>query len=297
MTEAMQLRKQNSGGFGSSGSSQENLSNAMYNAANYNTIMVEYANGDREMAVDVPASFIAQAKTPPRYPPQNPRYQPTLSTFSPRSNDQNSSTSSKMSKSSSAGASNGSLKGPPAPGSRDHLKIEKDGNLVNRAIAPELPSRPQNGGHRPASNDYSYINGQNGSHNDFGHSEEVTPSKEQYERIVKYQQEIKQHRVEKEARRREEEFLRSSLRQSDRLKSLENTLSSNRNSILAGVSNAGFSSLGEEVTGAANQTSYNQIADAISRKYTVRSEWCHSCVGGYSATSISISPVDDFYKE
>ena len=62
MTEAMQLRKQNSGGFGSSGSSQENLSNAMYNAANYNTIMVEYANGDREMAVDVPASFIAQAK-------------------------------------------------------------------------------------------------------------------------------------------------------------------------------------------------------------------------------------------
>ena len=62
MTEAMQLRKQNSGGFGSSGSSQENLSNVMYNAANYNTIMVEYANGDREMAVDVPASFIAQAK-------------------------------------------------------------------------------------------------------------------------------------------------------------------------------------------------------------------------------------------
>ena len=239
----------------------------MYNAANYNTIMVEYANGDREMAVDVPASFIAQAKTPPRYPPQNPRYQPTLSTFSPRSNDQNSSTSSKMSKSSSAGASNGSLKGsgPPAPGSRDHLKIEKDGNLVNRAIAPELPSRPQNGGHRPASNDYSYMNGQNGSHNDFGHSEEVTPSKEQYERIVKYQQEIKQHRVEKEARRREEEFLRSSLRQSDRLKSLENTLSSNRNSILAGVSNAGFSSLGEEVTAAANQTSFTQIADAISR--------------------------------
>ena len=49
----MQLRKQNSGGFGSSGSSQENLSNAMYNAANYNTIMVEYVNGDREMAVDV----------------------------------------------------------------------------------------------------------------------------------------------------------------------------------------------------------------------------------------------------
>jgi len=110
MTDTMQLRKQNSGGFGSSGSSQENLSNVMYNAANYNTIMVEYENGNREMAVDVPASFVAQAKTPPRYPPSNPRYQPTLSTFSPRHQDQNSSTSSKMSKSSSGGreGSNGS---------------------------------------------------------------------------------------------------------------------------------------------------------------------------------------------
>lgn len=265
MTEAMQLRKQNSGGFGSSGSSQENISNAMYNAANYNTIMVEYANGDREMAVDVPASFIAQAKTPPRYPPQNPRYQATLSTFSPRSNDQNSSTSSKMSKSSSA---NGSVKGqlnggPPPTGSREHLKIERDGNLINRAVAPEVPSRPQNG--QRGSSDFSYMNGgQNGGHIDA--YSEVTPSKEQYERIVKYQQEIKQQRVEKEARRREDEFLRSSLRQSDRLKSLENTLSSNRNSILAGVSNAGFSSMGEESTSSGDpQPTYSQITEAISR--------------------------------
>ena len=276
MTEAMQLRKQNSGGFGSSGSSQENLSNAMYNAANYNTIMVEYANGDREMAVDVPASFIAQAKTPPRYPPQNARYQPTLSTFSPRSNDQNSSTSSRVSKSSSAGTGNGSVagagdRGPPPTGSRDHLKIERDGNLINRAVAPELPSRPgQNGQRNSSSSEYSYMNGQNGGHIDA--YSEVTPSKEQYERIMKYQQEIKQQRVDKEARRREEEFLRSSLRQSDRLKSLENNLSqqsSHRNSILAGVSNAGFSSMGEESGPASavlqQQPSYSQITEAISR--------------------------------
>ena len=26
--------------------------------------------------------------------------------------------------------------GPPATGSRDHLKIEKDGRLINRAMAP-----------------------------------------------------------------------------------------------------------------------------------------------------------------
>ena len=41
----------------------------MYSAANYSTIMVEFENGNREMAVDVPASFIAQAKTPPRLDP------------------------------------------------------------------------------------------------------------------------------------------------------------------------------------------------------------------------------------
>ena len=175
-----------------------------------------------------------------------------------------------MSKSSSAGASNGSLRGAassgaaPAPGSRDHLKIEKDGNLVNRAVAPELPSRPQNGG-RPGSSEFPHMNGHSGEQE--GHSE-VTPSKEQYERIVKYQQEIKQHRVEKEARRREEEFLRSSLRQSDRLKSLENTLSSNRASLLAGVSNAGYSSMGErgeEAGPGLSPTTYTQITEAISR--------------------------------
>ena len=175
-----------------------------------------------------------------------------------------------MSKSSSAGASNGSLRGAassgaaPAPSSRDHLKIEKDGNLVNRAVAPELPSRPQNGG-RPGSSEFPHMNGHSGEQE--GHSE-VTPSKEQYERIVKYQQEIKQHRVEKEARRREEEFLRSSLRQSDRLKSLENTLSSNRASLLAGVSNAGYSSMGErgeEAGPGLSPTTYTQITEAISR--------------------------------
>jgi len=260
MTEAMQLRKQNSGGFGSSGSSQENLSNHMYNAANYNTIMVEYENGNREMAVDVPASFVAQAKTPPRYPPQNPRYQPTLSTFSPRSNDQNSSTSSRMSKSSSAGASNGSAGGAPPPtGSREHLKIEKDGNLVNKSIAPELPSRPQNGP-RPVSTDFSQVNGQNGITGDQNHTE-ITPSKEQYERIAKYQQEIKQLRVEKDAKLREEEFLRSSMRQSERLRALENT-SSNHSLAVKGVSNAGYSSMGEE---SVSQTSISQVTEALNR--------------------------------
>jgi len=261
----MQLRKQNSGGFGSSGSSQENISNHMYSAANYNTIMVEYENGNREMAVDVPASFVAQAKTPPRYPPSNSRYQPTLSTFSPRSQDgQNSSTSSRMSNSSSAGASNGSAVGPPPTGSRDHLKIEKDGNLVNKSIAPELPSRPQTNGPRPSSAEFSHLNGQNGVLPTGG--DEVTPSKEQYERIARYQQEIKHIRAEKDARLREEEFLRSSMRQSERLRALETSSSSPRHSMVKGVSNAGYSSMGEDASQQPPaQPSIAAVRDALTR--------------------------------
>jgi hypothetical protein len=64
------------------------------------------------MAVDVPASFIAQTKTPPRYPPNstaggtNQRYSASLTTFSPRGGENNSSTSSRQSRGS---GSNGSI--------------------------------------------------------------------------------------------------------------------------------------------------------------------------------------------
>ena len=50
----------------------------MYSAANYSTIMVEFENRNREMAVDVPASFIAQAKTPPRSDPPHSLLRPKL---------------------------------------------------------------------------------------------------------------------------------------------------------------------------------------------------------------------------
>merc|ERR1719167_1818832 len=140
------------------------------------------------MAVDVPASFIAQAKTPPRYPPANPRYQTTLSTFSPRGAEHNSSSSSRHSTTSNTNGSIGMA--PPPTGSRDHLKIEKDGRLVNRALGPQLPDkdgRLSSGRHtgtdtpdRPPSlngcPDYSPLpNGKNG----------ILPSKEQYDRIAK----------------------------------------------------------------------------------------------------------------
>jgi len=280
MTDTMQLRKQNSGGFGSSGSSQENLSNVMYNAANYNTIMVEYENGNREMAVDVPASFVAQAKTPPRYPPSNPRYQPTLSTFSPRHQDQNSSTSSKMSKSSSGGreGSDGSAGAPPTR-SREHLRIEQDGHLANKAVAPEPPSRPHNGVAR-SSAEFSHMNGENG--ND---SRTVTPSKEQYERIVKYQAEIKAHRQDKESKLREDEFLRNSMRQSDRLRALEASGRSSRGPGARGVSNAGYSTVGEEP----RQPSVKEIQEALQR---LKVSLPQSCLDALKATERVVAEPD-----
>jgi len=252
MTDIMQLKKQNSGGYGSSGSSQENINAKVYNAASYNTIMVEFENGNREMAVDVPASFIAQAKTPPRYPPSNPRYQSTLSTFSPRGTEQTSSTSSRQ--------SNGSIgMMPPPTESRDHLKIEQDGRLVNRSTAPELPDR---GSNRSSSNgqtangvdhlpDYNGMNGE-------------SPSKQQYDRIAKYTQELKQHKSNHDAKLMEEAILRSSLRNSARLRALENrTPSSNNNNYkgVGGVANHGFATLGEEQ----QQVSLSDVNAALNR--------------------------------
>lgn len=272
MTDSMQLKKQNSGGFGSSGSSQENLSNHMYSAANYSTIMVEFENGNREMAVDVPASFIAQAKTPPRYPPSNPRYQPTLSTFSPRHQETNSSTSSRLSKASngSLGGGGGGVMAPPPPTTnRDHLKIEKDGRLVNRASAPEPPSRRLNGSSR-SSGDYSpqsSLTTNTTSPAAAAAANGIKPSKEQYERIAKYTQELKQQKSSHDAKLLEEAILRSSLRNSARLRALESSSRSSTHkhpagsSSLSGVANAGFVSPGEE----APQLTLARVSEALKR--------------------------------
>ena len=214
--------------------------------------------------------MLLQAKTPPRYPPSNPRYQPTLSTFSPRHQDQNSSTSSKMSKSSSGGreGSNGSARAPPTR-SRDHLRIEQDGHLAIKGEAPEPPSRPHNGVGRGSADFTHLTNGESGSQ-----SGTVTPSKEQYERIVKYQAEIKAHRQDKETRLREDEFLRNSMRQSDRLRALEASARSSRGAGVRGVSNAGYSTVGEEP----RQPSVSEIQEALARLKVSLPEACLSAL-------------------
>lgn len=223
--------------------------------------------------------FFFQAKTPPRYPPSNPRYQPTLSTFSPRHQDQNSSTSSKMSNKSSSGGREGSNGSGPPTRSRDHLRIEQDGHLAIKGEAPEPPSRPQNG---VGSADFSHslTNGENGSH-----SGTVTPSKEQYERIVKYQAEIKAHRQDKETRLREDEFLRNSMRQSDRLRALEASARSSRGAGVRGVSNAGYSTVGEEP----RQLSVSEIQEALAR---LKVNLPESCLSALQSTEAIVAQPD-----
>lgn len=102
----------------------------------------------REMAVDVPDSFVGVAKTAPRYPPPRPTVPPPKPSEAPR--------------------------GSPAR-------------------EPLTNGRP------------------NG----------VVPTDEQLERIRKYQDELRQRREDGERQAREEEFLRSSLRGSKKLRALE----------------------------------------------------------------------------
>ncbi|XP_029719081.1 uncharacterized protein LOC109404436 isoform X4 [Aedes albopictus] len=144
----------------------------------YNMISANQDNGPhREMAVDVPESFIARQKTPPRYPP-------------PRSTTQ----------------LNGSVK--PIPPPRDHLRIEKDGRLTNRAPvpAPQVPDRklvpttPQ-------------------PHQHIGQVVEPTP--DQLNSIKKFEEQLRRRREEEERIAAQNDFLRNSIRGSQKLRHLQ----------------------------------------------------------------------------
>ncbi|XP_058454996.1 uncharacterized protein LOC131432624 isoform X3 [Malaya genurostris] len=142
----------------------------------YNMISANQDNGPhREMAVDVPESFIARNKTPPRYPP-------------PRSTTQ----------------LNGSVK--PIPPPRDHLRIEKDGRLTNRAPvpAPQVPDRKA----VPTT-----------PHQHIGQVVEPTP--DQLDSIKKFQEQLRKRREEEERIAAQNDFLRNSIRGSQRLRALQ----------------------------------------------------------------------------
>ncbi|XP_037935702.1 uncharacterized protein LOC119669758 isoform X2 [Teleopsis dalmanni] len=138
-------------------------------------LSVNQDNGPhREMAVDCPDTFIARNKTPPRYPPPRP---PQL---------------------------NGSVK--PVPPPRDHLRVEKDGRLVNHRspAPPQLPDRRMGNNAQPQQI-----------------AQIVEPTLEQLDSIKKYQEQLRRRREEEERIAQQNEFLRASLRGSRKLKALQ----------------------------------------------------------------------------
>ncbi|CAH1998473.1 unnamed protein product [Acanthoscelides obtectus] len=98
---------------------------------------VTFGDDTQERAIDVPDNFVERKKTPPKYPSPKvvksgvngapPTLPATPTPSLPTAND------------SSVGVAK------PVPPPRDHLKIEKDGRLVNRAPAPQLPARLNSG--------------------------------------------------------------------------------------------------------------------------------------------------------
>ncbi|XP_066258082.1 protein PALS1 isoform X1 [Euwallacea similis] len=197
----------------------------------------------REMAVDVPESFVARNKTPPRYPPPKPTLTVGYNRFSgvnfggemqeraidvPDNYIDRKATPPKIiatpSKNKVETALNGTaalthhnhltpsqaipqVPPKPVPPPRDHLKIESDGRLVNKAPAPQLPARTINNNITPV-NKTSII---------------TEPTREQLDSIKKYQDQIRKRKEEEERIAAQNEFLNRSLRGSRKLQALENT--------------------------------------------------------------------------
>ncbi|XP_017030186.1 protein PALS1 isoform X8 [Drosophila kikkawai] len=158
-------------------------------------LSVNQDNGPhREMAVDCPDTFIARNKTPPRYPPPRP---PQL---------------------------NGNAK--PVPPPRDHLRVEKDGRLVNCSPAPQLPDRRAPGNASSGSSSgppYMHQHPLQHSHPQQQIAQIVEPTLEQLDSIKKYQEQLRRRREEEERIAQQNEFLRNSLRGSRKLKALQDT--------------------------------------------------------------------------
>ncbi|XP_069966197.1 protein PALS1 isoform X4 [Bactrocera oleae] len=99
---------------------------------------------------------------------------------------------------------NGSVK--PVPPPRDHLRVEKDGRLISRTPAPQLPDRRLASSGVGAPQQIAQI---------------VEPTLEQLDSIKKYQEQLRRRREEEERIAQQNEFLRNSLRGSRKLKALQ----------------------------------------------------------------------------
>jgi MAGUK p55 subfamily protein 5 len=151
------------------------------NFVNHNAIeMHAMENGQhREMAVDVPESFIAQNKTQPRYPPPRTlNNQTPPATLPPKTmvNDMR-----------------------PVPPPRDHIRIESD------RVAPQLQN-----------------NNNNNNNNQPGKIGQILePTPDQMDSIKKFQEQLRLRREKEERIAATNEFLRNSVRGSQKLQSLQ----------------------------------------------------------------------------
>merc|ERR1712223_562096 len=206
----------------------------IYESAAFANILIEFETNNREMAVDVPESFVAQTKTPPKYPPPS-------SSLGDRE-EARSSGSSFSALSQSNGHSfhrdqNRSRQSPPelvSFPSRDHLRIEKDGRLINTMEPPPLPFTP-----------------------------------EQSERIKKYGEDIARRTAEHGRKAAQDEFLRHSTGNSQKLRALKEN--SAKKAMTEGKYNNAFKSNDEGTTNEAedlmplSRISINNLASTVER--------------------------------
>ncbi|XP_043660874.1 serine-rich adhesin for platelets isoform X1 [Drosophila teissieri] len=211
----------------------------------------------RELPVDVPDSFIEMVKTTPRYPPpahlssrgsllsngSASTAHTTLSSMGVSPSPVTATAAAATAATTSACATtavavaaaavsgvadgdarravdelNGNAK--PVPPPRDHLRVEKDGRLVNCSPAPQLPDR------RAPGNASSGSSGGAATHplqQQQQIAQIVEPTLEQLDSIKKYQEQLRRRREEEERIAQQNEFLRNSLRGSRKLKALQDT--------------------------------------------------------------------------
>ncbi|XP_071035244.1 protein PALS1 isoform X2 [Parasteatoda tepidariorum] len=179
---------------------------AINNNNNTMSSLVQQVPRHREMAVDVPDSFVAITKTAPRYPPPRKKPPNTPETSSLKKN----------------GLYHFSSEIKP---SVNHVRSmsSQDGNqdLPERRTPPtprisELIRSTEDSNGTPLKNEVA--------------EEEKLMDFGQLQRIRKYQEDIRKRKEEEERLAKEEEFLRSSLRGSQKLRALEKVKSGQENS-------------------------------------------------------------------
>ena len=206
----------------SSDTAKDNVFTGIYESAHFANIFVEFENDTREMAIDVPDHFVATTKTPPKFPPPfgggGSGTLRSQSGYYGGGSDDGGGPQSRGSSLSNGHArlSSGSSPSAPAPMSRSHLKIEQDGRLMVNNHAPPVPGRGSN---------RSQVYGA------------ATP--EEQRRIKKYEAEIAKRTAEEGRKQQQDEFLRHSIRNSQKMRALKEQAS--LRSPPQGAFNAGFS--------------------------------------------------------